>query len=817
MELAGGSSRDEAQRLQALRRIRVLGSSPETHYDRIARLAAQICDTPIALISYIDDQREWFKARVGFDAPELALADSFGAHAVRTGEVIVAPDTASDPRFADNPLVLGAPNIAVYVGAPFADADGHWLGVLSVMHTRPTTMSPAQLVQLQSLAELLGDFVSLRRERLQRKDEVAQQIEWMEQAEALGRIGHWKANLETEEVLWSPEMYRIYGVSPESFTPTLSKAISFFHPDDLQKVHGSIDTMVSKREAIRTESRLIRADGVERRVASVAHPKFNADGEVTEIFGVFQDVTESWESQERFALAVKGLGVGISEWRPGPGGGLTWSDQFYRLLGYEPGEIRASTRKFTEMIHPDDVPIIAERRNPCIEGKVESYIAEYRIRHKVHGYRWYRVAGTAVRGPDGALERLIGGIMDIDELKRAQERAEAANVAKTQFLATMSHEIRTPLNGVLGMAGALAFTELDDRQSRMLGVINDSGKALLRVINDILDLSRIEAGRTEIEAEKFNLRELINSTCAPFEVLAEGKGVTLSVQIAETAPEAVIADHGRLRQVLNNFVSNAVKFTDAGEIVVHARGGRRREGDLQELHFSVEDTGIGIEPDALERLFSPFTQADGSNTRKYGGSGLGLAISKRLCEMMGGGVHAESAPGKGSTFAFHLEVETVDAVETADEVSTGHSETDEVAPCDKPSAPLKILAAEDHPTNRLVLETFLDALGADLTLVEDGREAVEVWRMGTFDIVLMDSQMPVMDGCAAARRIREIEQEEGRTRTPIVAVSANAMSQQVDEMLAAGMDDHVAKPICQSALIDAIEAAVGAGRSNRAA
>ncbi|MGC1304656.1 MAG: ATP-binding protein [Caulobacteraceae bacterium] len=402
------------------------------------------------------------------------------------------------------------------------------------------------------------------------------------------------------------------------------------------------------------------------------------------------------------------------------------------------------------------------------------------------------------------------------KLRRAGEEADAANRAKSEFLANMSHEIRTPLNGVLTMAQLMARDELIPRQREKLDVIQASSADLLHVINDILDVSKIEAGKLELEIVAFDPVEVLETVLAGFRPMAERKGIGLTLEIAPCARGLRLGDPARLRQIVNNLVSNALKFTAHGGVEVRLKSAAldRREG----LILAVHDTGVGVAPEKMALLFQKFSQVDASTTRQFGGTGLGLAICRELATLMGGRVWAESKPGVGSTFHATLRLpsagevfETLAPETLAPEilapeilaVPAGSETADNV-----PRRGTRVLAAEDNPTNQLVLSTIMELFGFELTLVGDGRQAVAAWADGDFDLILMDVQMPVMDGVAATRLIRETETRLDRPRTPIVALSANAYHHQIAEYEAAGMDAHVAKPIELTRLQAVVEAAL---------
>jgi glucokinase len=378
------------------------------------------------------------------------------------------------------------------------------------------------------------------------------------------------------------------------------------------------------------------------------------------------------------------------------------------------------------------------------------------------------------------------------DLRAAKTAADAASGAKTTFLATMSHEIRTPLNGILGMAQAMAIDDLAPQQSGRLEIIRQSGETLLAILNDILDLSKIEAGKLEIEEVEFDIDQLLMGAHSTFTALANKKGLSFCLATDEAARGAYMGDPTRLRQVLYNLVSNAIKFTETGEVRVTTTY------DGAELHMTVTDTGIGIPQDRIDALFEKFMQVDVSTTRQYGGTGLGLAICRDLAHLMGGAIKVTSEVGKGTAFELVLPL-----VRTGDSLaSTGFAVPAEIETAE--AGALRVLAAEDNSVNQLVLKTLLGQIGVEVTVVDDGEEAVAAWEAEPWDVILMDVQMPRMDGPTAVGIIRQREAATGRPRTPIIALTANVMTHQINEYLAVGMDTCVAKPLQITALVEAI-------------
>jgi signal transduction histidine kinase/DNA-binding response OmpR family regulator len=384
------------------------------------------------------------------------------------------------------------------------------------------------------------------------------------------------------------------------------------------------------------------------------------------------------------------------------------------------------------------------------------------------------------------------------ESERARDEAEAANQAKSTFLATMSHEMRTPMNGVVGTAELLEREPLNERQKRLVGTVRRSATALLRIIDDVLDFSKIEAGRMELEEAPFSLRALIGGTIETLSVQVEKKGLALHTAIEPGTPDALLADSTRLRQILFNLIGNAAKFTDVGRIAVRVRAIEEDEQAVT-LALSVSDTGIGMDRRQQERLFKPFSQADSSTTRRYGGTGLGLSIVRRLAELMGGSITVESAPGRGSTFTVTLKVRR--AIELPSEMPEDAAKD----PLPLPASGVRVLAVDDNNVNLEVLVGQFEILGLALDTASNGIEALTRWRNQRYALLLTDIHMPDMDGFELTRQIRA---EEGanidRPRTPILALTANALKGEADRCLAAGMDGYLTKPLTLERLREAV-------------
>jgi signal transduction histidine kinase/NO-binding membrane sensor protein with MHYT domain/CheY-like chemotaxis protein len=409
--------------------------------------------------------------------------------------------------------------------------------------------------------------------------------------------------------------------------------------------------------------------------------------------------------------------------------------------------------------------------------------------------RWLRVQDR--RTSDGGIVTLVNDITDLKDdaraLSQARDAAETANRAKSEFLANMSHEIRTPLNGVIGVAQALEQTPLNTEQAEMLGLIRSSGETLQHLLSDILDLARVESGRMTLRTDAFDLAKAVNEAAQLYAASAQEKGLQFFVEIDEAAHIWVEGDITRLKQILTNLVSNAVKFTSTGFVSLTVTPCSTGDGQSA-FRFTVEDTGIGFDNAASNRLFDRFEQADGTITRRFGGTGLGLAICRQLAGMMKGSLDCESEPGGGSAFILTIPLPQTDQ----------RAETNGLRPDQGPDRRLTVLLADDHPTNRKVVELILAHSDIDLTMVEDGAQAVEACRARAFDVILMDMQMPVMDGLTATREIRLHEAAMGTHRTPLVMLTANALPEHILAAERAGADRHLAKPFNASELIKTV-------------
>jgi PAS domain S-box-containing protein len=561
---------------------------------------------------------------------------------------------------------------------------------------------------------------------------------------------------------------------------------------------AAVERALAGETVLRREDQLRDGLGQTHTLRWEARPWRDADGEIAGVITYMDDVTALSEARREARANARRLRVALGAAQAGVyeidhAGKAFWgSPEFHRILGrritYE--DVRSAV---WPMIHRDDVTAVYEASAAWAGGdRKGGQSFDVRVVTPTGEARWIRIFHEVRLDATGRVRKAFGLILDIDEKKRAElalveaERAAlAANEAKAQFLANMSHEIRTPMNGVLGVMHLLKREKLPGDSDQLLAEALACGRMLSTLLDDVIDFSRIEAGRLDVTREAVDPSELALSVARLLRGPAEHKGLDLRVEAPDLG--LVLTDPSRLRQALFNLVGNAVKFTPSGSVTLRVR---RLEGEDPRVAFEVVDTGVGIAPEAQGRLFERFQQADASTTRRFGGSGLGLAITRRLAQMLGGEVSFSSREGIGSTFLLTIAAEPAE-VRVADETMA-----------DGLLDGLRILVVEDNATNRLVARRILEQLGAAVETADDGLEGVTAAWRGRFDLILMDVQMPGIDGVEAARRIRALPGPAART--PIIALTANVMSHQRSAYLAAGMDGVAAKPIVPAALIGEI-------------
>ena len=522
------------------------------------------------------------------------------------------------------------------------------------------------------------------------------------------------------------------------------------------------------------------------------------------------------ESEEKYRTILERIEEGYFE--VDLAGRLTFfNDAICRILGYPRAELMGmGNRDYTE---PETAVRMYKAFNEAYRTGIPANIVDYRIVRKDGGTRNLELTASLIRNSAGDPAGFRGIVRDVTERKHAEalEReklaAEAANRAKSQFLANMSHEIRTPLNGIIGMTELAMMRDMGSKQRNILQTIQTESNSLLGIINDVLDFSKIEAEMLQLEEISFEPASVIDNVVTVFAHSAQQKGLEIKASLAEDVPEGVIGDPGRLRQVLVNLVGNALKFTQKGEIGIEVHVAEDLDKRVK-LRFAVEDTGIGIPQDKKKTIFESFTQADSSTTRKYGGTGLGTTISKHLAELMGGEIGVESEVGVGSCFWFTAVFlkQTIEAAERTQKKKA----IIRPEPAENQKESFRILLVEDYPTNQQVAVSHLKSAGHDVDSAANGLAALELYRKNRYHLILMDVQMPVMDGYEATRQIRKLENQSSQDeiqRVPIVAMTAHAVEGYREKCLKAGMDDYLSKPLKRKHFLAVVEKWVCSGNN----
>ncbi|HZQ74123.1 MAG TPA: PAS domain S-box protein [Burkholderiales bacterium] len=615
-------------------------------------------------------------------------------------------------------------------------------------------------------------------------------------------------------VVSSPSFERVFGYAPGEAVGLSSRAL-FESDEEFERIGRLVYDAAKRGEASSYETRTVRKDGSSFWCRVTAAPLAGREA-VRGVVGLYEDVSARKAAEEALQAAYaqqeaifESTTVGIAFIRE-----RTIENCNHRLeqiFGYGPREFVGKTTRVwyrSDEEHHRGGNAVYEQL-----ARGETHRREQELVRKDGSLFWCRLTGRAVdadhpgKGSVWILEDVTDERAAADALRDAKRAAEDATKAKSMFLASMSHEIRTPMNGVLGMLEVLGLTNLDSEQRGALEVVRDSAKSLLRIIDDVLDFSKIEAGRLVIRPEATSVAAVIEGVFGVYANVASTKGLLLRRRTDAGISPALLVDPLRLRQILNNFVSNAIKFTSKGSVDIEADLVRRDPDGRDLVRFSVTDTGIGVSKEAQDRLFRPYTQAEQDTTRRFGGTGLGLTICRQLADLMRGRIVMQSEPGKGTTMILELSLPLADAKDLPKPGSSGASGAALVA--SRRTAPSVeaaekdgslVLVAEDHPTNRTLITRQLNLLGYGVMTASNGVEALEKWGAKRFGIVVTDCNMPEMDGFDLARAIRARESAGELRRTPIIACTANAFADEAQQCVAAGMDDFVAKPVELEAL-----------------
>jgi two-component system sensor histidine kinase/response regulator len=646
----------------------------------------------------------------------------------------------------------------------------------------------------------------------------------LEESQTVAKVGGWELNLRTGVLFWTNETYRIHETSPSVFNPTVDAGVDLFLPDSKRIISEALEAATSRGESydLELETYTTRGRLIDVRTTCTVTME---DGKAVKLTGIFQDITERkryerelQNAKNRIELATQSGGIGIWVYDVVQNT-LQWDDRMYALYGLTKQSYLEPYNVWSDCVHPDDRAASEKSLQEALEGKRE-FDTEFRIVWADQSTHYIRGTARVERDKAGQPLRMVGVNFDITNqkeqasaLRAAKDLAEELAKSKGQFLANMSHEIRTPMNAILGLLDLLQSTELTDRQRDYASKTDGAARSLLGLLNDILDFSKVEAGKMTLESEPFRIDKLLRDLSTILSSNVGSKDIEVLFDIDATLPAVIRGDAMRLQQVLINLGGNAVKFTSKGQVVLAMNKLSQQENSVT-IQFAVQDTGIGIAPEHQVHIFSGFSQAEGSTTRKFGGTGLGLAISKRFVELMGGDIEITSAPGVGSTFAFALEMPTVEVG------------TEILAEPDRPSvAPQRVLVVDDNPIAGELTLRLVRSWGWPADLAKSGKQALEmVAAQGStadagfpYPVIYMDWKMPDMDGWEATRRIREWAQVANAPQPMVVMMTAHgretlALRTEAEQDLINGF---LVKPVTASMLYEALMEASSGNASIR--
>lgn len=793
---------NERERIARLKGLEILDSGPEGAFDELVAIAAAICEVPTALVSLIDDNRQWFKARLGFDKPSTPRKDAFCAEAILSDSLLIIEDATKDPRFSSSPLVTEKPFVKFYAGAPLITDDKLVIGSLCILDYKPRTLSPAQQSALMALARQAVNQIELRKKLLS----VKSTIDALGESERRFRliadaspVLMWISDQAGNRTFSNAAWCEFTGLSREdSIGDSWAGAL---HPDDRDSYTQKWLSCSAHGGHFQREFRLRHASGTYRWVLEQSIPLQSSAGRVEAYVSSCLDLSsrnaeeleyQSNEARFRAVSEAAPLGIFVTD----SAGNFTYTNHRFQLISGQKVEESLGSG-WLRALPLEDRERVSKSWYDATRS-VTPFAETYRYQRPNGEISWCSVKAAAINTTD-TVSGWVGTVEDITELRRASEEtlaakqaAEAAMHAKSQFLANMSHEIRTPLTAIIGFAESLRDDlQESPQQLHTLDIILGNGKHLLDIINEILDLSKIDAGALKVEQSDISLVPLIEEVRMMFAPRISEKALSFSVKYDWPLPERITTDSLRLKQVLINLLSNAIKFTEKGWIELRVSFSASPE----RLTFTIADSGIGIAPGNIPSLFKPFCQENESITRKYGGSGLGLSISQRLVHALGGEISVTSNVGEGSSFEFWIEPNLLSKTEL---IRSLPAEPPEAQRAPLPTAfSGRVLFADDALDNRRLVHHLLEKVGIQAVLVEDGKQAIDAVLAEPFDLILLDVQMPNVDGLSAARTMRQ-----AGVKTPIVALSAGAMTTDVLKAVEAGCSMHLSKPFSKDSFHD---------------
>lgn len=778
----------EELRLRKIQEYEVLDSGYERAFDDITRLAALVCKAPIAAITIADGTRLYFKSCYGIEAKEMPREGSFCSYTMESStDLFVVADATLDERFREHPLVVNEPYVRFYAGAPLVSPDGIILGTLGVLDRQPRSLDPEHETTLRLLADQVVTQLELKR-ALHSNDVLSQQCQLALTQAADGiHLFDFEGNI----LAVNPKFCEMMGRTEDELVSM--KIQDLVPPEDLAQKPIRFEEMRGGR-SFTSDRRFVRADGtiidLELSVRRIDHETVSA---------ISRDITELRKSQQIFDAYINNSPAVIFM-KDLDGRYVTVNQSFEKFLNVRAEEIKDKT-DFDLL--PKEVAKVVRENDLTVLNTGET-LETVEMVPDADGNENYWVSHKFLIEPKSG-EKLLGGVsINITERKQMESELESARDAalesarlKSAFLTNVSHEIRTPMNGVIGMTELLIETPLDRTQREYAETIRQSSDALLTVINDILDLAKIEAGKLRFESADFDLRETIDATVELLARRAFQKNLEIASLIAPDVPAIVRGDAGRLRQVLTNLIGNAIKYTEQGEIGIRVET-VSKEANSVTLRFTVSDTGIGIASESLRQLFQPFAQVDDSMTRRFGGTGLGLVISKQIVEMMNGDISVESKVGRGSSFSFTATFNQPEQIGRTGDAQQNSLDS------------RRIIIADDKNIIRQNLESYASRWGMETRTVPNGEELIAELQdaasgKSSFDIAVIDMDLPDWEGFALARRIKS---DDALARTRIVLTTAFGQRGDAVEARESGVSAYLTKPIRGSQFFDCLSEVV---------
>ncbi|MFG1492930.1 GAF domain-containing protein [Halobacteriovorax sp. ZH4_bin.1] len=844
-------TKNEKERLSLLESLKILDTEDEDVFDNVTQLASEITNTPTALLSFVDKERQWFKSKVGADICETQRELSFCAHAIHSSEPLIVEDARVDDRFKGNPLVCDGPKIVFYAGFPLEILDGHRLGTLCIIDTKPRSLDESQISMLKTLANQICQLLRLRSDlnNVSKFSLMMEEIQRLNLASTgdpfdffpiflsrgvdvldleYGIISHINDGIYHVVEVVGPDNQIEKGFEA-SITDTYcdlvikkNKTIVFenvgedeqmcAHPVYVNmKLESFIGTPIRVNNEIygtlNYSSRIIKKRGFSKEEVRFVEILSQLISKKIEVWNALKErekaFSELQESLNEFQTLSELLPVGVF---------LTTEDGLARYQNRRWLEYAGMTKEealgegWIKAIYAEQRQEVGKKWAQAAANSKEFDLDIKFCNVKTGEITFTKTIATPLRNNDGQVYGHIGVNLDTTKqleyeksLRDATKSAQEASKAKSLFLANMSHEIRTPLNSIVGFSDLLSKADISNEYVEYASSLKSSSEVLLNLVNDILDISKIEASAISLDKRTFNLKDLLIEVMDIFTWPAKKKNISLSYSIEESLAHFFIGDSSRIMQILINLISNAIKFTDEGSILVKVQ--ENTSADLPgNLIINVIDSGIGIPEDVKDNIFKAFDQGKKSTTREHGGTGLGLAITKELVELMGGSIHVKSREGIGSEFVISLALEVEKNQQAPFVQNEGPNKEEKLD-----ASELKILLVDDAINNRNLIKVYLKNENATIIEAENGQEAFDLYKKeNNFDIILMDLQMPIMDGFEAIEKIRDLERSENISRASIIALTAYALKEDKERCFEIGCDEYLIKPVKKDGVIKLI-------------